>query len=509
MVIVKFLITNSVPLNGGDETLLRSVIKSISARWADSEFTILCNNRELCQKYLPDLHFASDLEFVTSDIELQQVGELYRQADIILSAPGGFLHDFYEIEDRLRGFEVGLSLGKPVILLGQSIGPFWKPESLKRIPQVLNKVTSICVRDEVSKSHLINCGVLPSKIRKTADAAFLWRDLEPELFQPKNETIKTVGLCFRIWRVGDKTAVKETIKKAEGLCRYLLDDDQRNIIFLSTCQGIPNYIDDSLIALEIVDWLPQKLKKRCSVNRKHYTPRQLIQTLGKCDAFIGMRLHCCILAMLGGTPAMGLGYERKTYEIFKQLNLESYQTEFENGEDAWLQCAERFLSDVGKIRTMLPKTLDKICQRAKLNIDEIESSFSHKKIVTRSEQTNNTPNLEMISVKVSLVEDIVSIMPAENRYVLVDEEQIRETLPESSQPIPFLERDGKYWGPPPNDMTAISELERLRQSGARFIVFVWSTFWWLDYYDGFNRYLRYNFPCVIENDRLIVFDLKI
>src|SRR6059036_1810558 len=63
-------------------------------------------------------------------------------------------------------------------------------------------------------------------------------------------------------------------------------------------------------------------------------------------------------------------------------------------------------------------------------------------------------------------------------------------------------------GKPPDDATAIRELERLRKAGASFIVFIWSTFWWLEYYAGLHRYLRAQFPCIQQDERIVVFDLR-
>ena len=45
-------------------------------------------------------------------------------------------------------------------------------------------------------------------------------------------------------------------------------------------------------------------------------------------------------------------------------------------------------------------------------------------------------------------------------------------------------------GEPPDDRTAIAELERLREAGARFLVFAWPGFLWLDYYGGFADYVE-------------------
>ena len=105
--------------------------------------------------------------------------------------------------------------------------------------------------------------------------------------------------------------------------------------------------------------------------------------------------------------------------------------------------------------------------------------------------------------------DIVSLVPFGGSFILVDQDEWK-TDPSMSgrKRIPFLERNGQYWGNPHDDENAIEELERLREAGAQFIVFAWSTFWWFDYYVGLRQYLRTRFPCVIENDSIVMFDLR-
>ncbi len=77
-------------------------------------------------------------------------------------------------------------------------------------------------------------------------------------------------------------------------------------------------------------------------------------------------------------------------------------------------------------------------------------------------------------------QEIVAIVAQGDTLILVDEDKWGngELVP-GRHTIPFLERDGEYWGPPEDDATAIQELERLRDSGANFIVFAWPAFWWL------------------------------
>ncbi|MDP8927081.1 MAG: glycosyltransferase [Actinomycetota bacterium] len=73
--------------------------------------------------------------------------------------------------------------------------------------------------------------------------------------------------------------------------------------------------------------------------------------------------------------------------------------------------------------------------------------------------------------------------------------------------IPFLERGGEYYGSPSDDNTAIYELERLRRSGAALVVFAWSALWWLGHYGEFHSHLRSHYACLLENDRIVVFEL--
>jgi glycosyltransferase involved in cell wall biosynthesis len=104
--------------------------------------------------------------------------------------------------------------------------------------------------------------------------------------------------------------------------------------------------------------------------------------------------------------------------------------------------------------------------------------------------------------------EIAELIPAGSSLVLVDESQWGPRPLSGRHAIPFLERNGVYWGRPPNDETAISELERLRQMGASFVVFGWPAFWWLDYYVTFTEYLNSKFRCVKKNSRFVAFDLS-
>jgi hypothetical protein len=106
-------------------------------------------------------------------------------------------------------------------------------------------------------------------------------------------------------------------------------------------------------------------------------------------------------------------------------------------------------------------------------------------------------------------EEIAAVVPPNETFILVDQDEWEtDEMVAGRRRIPFPEQEGQYAGPPPDDQSAILELERLRQMGAAFLVFAWPAFWWLDYYSKLQSDLRSKYHCVLKNDRLVIFDLR-
>jgi predicted O-methyltransferase YrrM len=121
-------------------------------------------------------------------------------------------------------------------------------------------------------------------------------------------------------------------------------------------------------------------------------------------------------------------------------------------------------------------------------------------------QTVHISELETLRLR-PVIQTLTKLIPEEDTFIFVDENQLGTNIISNRNSIPFLEKDGEYWGPPPDNETAINEMERLHQSGANFIVFYNASFWWLDYYKEFHNYLRSKYQCVFEDEQLVVFAL--
>lgn len=145
-----------------------------------------------------------------------------------------------------------------------------------------------------------------------------------------------------------------------------------------------------------------------------------------------------------------------------------------------------------------------------------QDHLEHHVLLKREYENTNATQLSLVHPRKYLetiqlhltIQDIAMYIPLEAPFILVDQEQLGIRTLTGRRVIPFLEHDGYYMGLPSDSHTAISELERLHQSGANFLAFAWPAFWWLDYYTEFYHYLDSKYSCILQNDHLVIFDLQ-
>ncbi|MFI7850494.1 polysaccharide pyruvyl transferase family protein, partial [Acinetobacter baumannii] len=57
------------------------------------------------------------------------------------------------------------------------------------------------------------------------------------------------------------------------------------------------------------------------VDRCFRQPTEIVDTYSQFDLVIATRMHAAILALLAGTPVIGIAYEFKLEELFSQLGM--------------------------------------------------------------------------------------------------------------------------------------------------------------------------------------------
>ena len=101
--------------------------------------------------------------------------------------------------------------------------------------------------------------------------------------------------------------------------------------------------------------------------------------------------------------------------------------------------------------------------------------------------------------------ELRNAIPRGSAWILVDDNQIGCGGWGEYRVFPFLENNGEYWGKPADSDEAIKGLEAAIERGARYLVFCWPAFWWLDHYEEFRSYLEAQGERLLASDHLVVY----
>ena len=105
-------------------------------------------------------------------------------------------------------------------------------------------------------------------------------------------------------------------------------------------------------------------------------------------------------------------------------------------------------------------------------------------------------------------EELASVISPGEIFIVIDDYDLGNEILENRIQLAFLERNGEYQGHPEDSKAAIGQLKWFLQSKPRYLVFWWTAFWWLDYYQEFCSYLNATYIKVLKNEGLCIYDLK-
>ena len=375
---LSFTIINSVALNGGDAAILLAMIDSLKREFGeDTNIKVQAKKHEICKKYYPAVDFIPALEnkekgnnifekiflklkyprilmfsFLERYLNIRfnqiltgqekEIINTFRTCKNIISCGGGFLNDYYPLHSRMAAFVIARLYNCRYSIYAQSLGPFWKKISKLQVRWILENASLVTLRDQKSFGLVKNDLNIENKnVYLTADEAHLLaeNDVKNEKIQSfftnlktNNEKSLTIGISVRKWEfkdIKDKVLRRRTIhryhRKIMELCIHLIEKYNANIVFISTCQGRPEYfIDDSKFARETINPLPYNTREKIKIVADAFDPRELKSIMKNFDVFIGVRMHTLILALSSEVPCLGLGYEFKTEELFTQLDMSNY-----------------------------------------------------------------------------------------------------------------------------------------------------------------------------------------
>lgn len=284
--------------NAGDEAMLLSILEAIERERPGSSVTVISGRPEDTEKKY-------QVKAVHRFDYIGMIGAL-RKADLLLSGGGSLLQDVTSrrsIFYYLSIIKLAQWLKVPTMLFAQGIGPVVRPTARKALCCVVNQVDLITVRDEKSRSELIELGVTKPPIHVTADPVLSLKPESGEYGEALLEKIgyvkgkKLIGFAIREWPL-----VPEYLDEIAKTADLLLADEEVQLVFLPM-----QWPEDGQVARKV----QEKMSHQALFLEGEYRVREHLSVIAQLDLLVGVRLHGLIFAFLSATPCIGLSYDPK------------------------------------------------------------------------------------------------------------------------------------------------------------------------------------------------------
>ena len=351
---IKILILNVGTANKGNQALVVSTMEAIRRFVPDAEF-ILMGERKfntpqvqikepaagvawlgrrirplrllVSSLYLTECAVIHGLRKLGIYIPVSKRSRLfdYYNCDLVVNSGGDILSG--EGKFSLTAFLnilYAVSLGKPVVLYGESLGYFANSIFNAAAKFVFNRTSLILLREELSKEYLDKEGITKPKIYVTAEPAFLLPATPEERVRSilSDEGIDTSKRPLIGVNPSGTTMHEE---KASDAMAKVIDDLVEDLS--GTILMIPHVYIEGVDDRVVIDRIFRKIRNKSNVMtiNKEYTAQELKGIIGQCDLFIGARMHATIASTSMLVPTIGIAYSHKMHGIIgKMLGQEKY-----------------------------------------------------------------------------------------------------------------------------------------------------------------------------------------
>jgi colanic acid/amylovoran biosynthesis protein len=258
-----------------------------------------------------------------------------RDADVAVSVSGG--DSFSDIYGLGRFFYVYLPqllvlwLGKKLVLLPQTVGPFRTRFARWLAAGVLRRAQLIYVREQagVQQVRHVLGGEAPHT-RFCYDMGFILEPRRPLRGIAEVEALKRsgrllVGLnvsgllmmggydrnnAFDL-KVDYRALVEQTID-------FLIEGRGLDVVLIPHVFGAQPE-SDSTACTALFEVLTSRYPERLGCIRGRLDQNEIKYIIGQCDFFIGARMHACIAALSQAIPAVGIAYSQKFLGVFQTV----------------------------------------------------------------------------------------------------------------------------------------------------------------------------------------------
>ena len=227
------------------------------------------------------------------------------------------------------------AVGRPVILLPQTYGPFSSFAGRSIARSVLRSAASIFSRDQEGIRAVQS--LLPGSVPVFAhDMAFnlMPRPPAPDVLDPFQHFLGSsplIGinvsglLASGGYSGGNMFGLSVDYA---SLLRHIVSDladlaPAHKFVLVPHVFGSDSRENDISASRSLFQSLPNSLQTRVFCLEHELTDSELKHFIGQCEFFLGSRMHACIAALSQGIPAVGLAYSKKFSGVFASIGVDS------------------------------------------------------------------------------------------------------------------------------------------------------------------------------------------
>jgi len=260
-----------------------------------------------------------------------------------------------------------MALGKPLVYLPQTIGPFKSASARILASFILKRALWVFARDDESVHAAKNLikGDLPT-VKLSRDMAFCLKSRTPENnsfgtteFLQSDYPLVGVNVSGLLMMGGYSGNNMFGIacdypKLINELIRWLINEKRSRVVLIShVTMGAER---DQIAAKKIHEEFSKSEQERLLLLESSLNESEIKYVIGKCEILYGSRMHACIAALSQGIPAVGLAYSRKFRGLYKTLDAENLVLDLSKAptETLLCDCQKLYQQRTNLMRTLKP-----------------------------------------------------------------------------------------------------------------------------------------------------------
>ena len=270
--------------------------------------------------------------------DIQRFEAALQQSDFLMIGGGNAIFDLSPATLSAQRFDQVVSLAKqhqlPIFVSSIGIGPFCTKKQQNAAIATLKKCDFVSFRDKRSLEYLKNAG--HPAAYASVDPVFLLPEVETfEQLKAQKKLQQRIGICVIDYRITgcSRKDYLNYLKDMKNLIHDLAAAKKEIILFSSEVQDY-----------ETIETLYAEFLKDPQVNVVFVKEKEdLLALYQSLNLVIGTRMHSMIVAVSQFVPIIGLSWQQKVVEMFKNLGIE---------EDVLA------IADLSKKREILSKKID-------------------------------------------------------------------------------------------------------------------------------------------------------